>query len=54
VDAEEDIQDFRFLFPCLDPAHGVMLFLRSERAFHRCDFVVYTLDIVQVETNQRA
>ena len=35
VDAEEDVQDFRFLLPYLNPTHGVMLFLLSERAFHR-------------------
>ena len=45
VDAEEDVQYLCFLLPGLDPAHGVMLFLCSERAFHQsgpdsCQFLV--------------
>ena len=35
VDAEEDVQDLRHLFPRLDPTHRVMLLLGSERALHR-------------------
>lgn len=36
VDAEEDVQDFRQLRPSLDPPQVVVLFLRAERALHRC------------------
>ena len=36
MDAEEDIQDLRFLLPCLNPSHGIVFLLRSKRAFHRC------------------